>query len=178
MRVQVSFARRPDRLVRFGQTLPAPDLRTLSFELLVNVEEMLDFAKVMRNHIVDVANRLEAGIPVHHGQYLLVRLLLVHHLEHADRAHGEQDARETGLVYQREDIERISILGQGAGYKAIVPGIVHGGIERAIQSEHAEMIVVFVFVAGIPRDLNDHTDDRGRLRAGLQIVQIFHDVSV
>ena len=87
----------------------------------------------------------------------------------------EQHTGEARLIDEHEDIERVAIFGQGAGHEAVIAGVVHGGIEGAVEAEDAQFAVVLVFVGRVLRDLDDHANNFGAVRPRIHIVQaVFH----
>ena len=169
-RFQVTLARPADGFARFARALPPFHLRALAFEFLVDGEEVLDFAQIVREHLVDGVDLVEAGIVIGYGQNLLVRFVLVHHDQHPHRTHQHEDSGIARLVDQRQDVERIAVFRQRPGNEAVVAGLVYGRIEGAVQAEHAERAIVFVLVGGALRDLHNHADNFGAVAAGVDIV--------
>src|ERR1017187_6477859 len=166
VRFQVTLARAADGFARFARALPPFHLRALAFEFLVDGEEVLDFAQIVREHLVDGVDLVEARIVIGYGQNLLVRLVLVHHDQDPQRTHQHEDSGIARLVDQRQDVERIAVFRQRPGNEAVVAGVVYGRIEGAVQAEHAERAIVFVLVGGALRDFHNHADNLGSRRPG------------
>jgi hypothetical protein len=47
------------------------------------------------------------------------------------------------------------------GHEAVVTGVGDGGMEDAVEDEHAGVFIVFKFVGGEARDLDDARHDAG-----------------
>lgn len=153
-----------------GATAPAEDARSLVFEFLVDGEEMFDFAAEVGKQLRDGGDLVVQGIVLLDGEDFLVRLGAVNHAQEADGADLDEAAAEGWLFGDGEDIERVAVLAERAGNETVIAGIVHRRIEKAVEAEHAEGFIVFIFVAGIFGDFDDHADDFGRARSGIDFV--------
>src|ERR1039457_7093365 len=178
VRFQVTLARPADDVAGFAGALPPLHLRALAFQFLVDGEEVLDFAQVVGEHLVDGVDLVEARIVIGYGQYLVVGFALVHHGEHADGTHQHEDSGIARLVDQRQDVERIAVFGERPGDEAVVAGIVHGRIQGAVQAEHPELAIVLVLVGGVLGNLHNHADNLGAVAAGVDIVKAHAAVMV
>ena len=171
---QISLARSLDELARIRDVAPAADFGGLAFQFFVDGEEVFELPQGVRENIGHGLDLIESRIAVGHCQDFLICLSLVYHLQQADGPHSDQDTGITGLIDQREDIERIAIARQSAGDEAVIAGVDHGRIEGAIEAENAEVRIVLVLIPGIARDLHNHVDDGGAVGAGIEIVQRTH----
>src|SRR5438477_12199912 len=90
-----ALARCAEDLLRLVAVAPAARLRLLRrLEVLVALEEVLDLVAKLVRDVVDVADPLEGRVPQRHREELLVRALLVLHVEDPDRAHTDPAAGE------------------------------------------------------------------------------------
>src|SRR5262245_60429026 len=79
---------------------------------------------------------------------LVVRSLVVAHGEHADGA-GTQDAeRNDRLLAEDEHVKWVAVAAVGPRQESIVGGIVHRGVEYAIQPEQTGLLVELVLHLG------------------------------
>jgi len=67
MRPEIFFPSFADHPVSLGRTSPSANFGALPFQLFVDIEEVLNLSQVMRNYMLNVLNRIESRIPVHHA---------------------------------------------------------------------------------------------------------------
>src|ERR1700752_2289668 len=67
-----------------------------------------------------------------HGDNLLVTASLIRHLKHADWTHGDDSAWDNWPGIGDQDVAGIAIFREGMRDEAIVPGIAHGRIKKAV----------------------------------------------
>jgi len=177
MLVEIQLPAHADEVTGFAWTAPSSHFRAFSFQLFIDREEVLDLAKVVRKNLVHGVNLIEARVAIGYREDFLVGLILVHHVQEPDRAHGDEDAGIAGLVDERDDVEGVAVFGQGARDESIVAGVVHGGVERSIEAENAELAVVLVLVARVFWDFDDHPNNLGAIRTRVEVVQFGGHVS-
>src|SRR5688572_28286722 len=91
-------------------------------------------------------------------------------MKEPDRARVHQAAGEYRYGHEHEHVERVTVVPQGAGQKAVVPGVVDGAMENPVEPEDAELLIELVFVALVGGDLDYGRDRCRRIRAGRNIV--------
>jgi hypothetical protein len=101
---------------------------------------VLDLEPVELREMVDIAQVFEAGIVCGHAANLVVGAGLVSHAVDADRAAADDAARERGLVYEHERVERISVLAEDVLDEPVVGAVVRRREERAIKPETAGVV--------------------------------------
>ena len=89
---------------------------------------------------------------------LLVRALLVGHVEDADRPDADAAAGERRVADEDERVERVAVLGEGALDEAVVGRVAHRGEQAAVEDDPAELVVPLVLVARPARDLDEDHD--------------------
>src|SRR5256886_2730823 len=149
---------------------PAARLGPLrGLQVLVALEEVLDLVAQLGVDVVDVAHALERRVAERHAQHLLVRPLLVRHVEDADRADADPAARERRLGDEHEGVERVAVIGERPLEEAVVGGVGHRGEEAAVEDDAAELLVPLVLVAGPHRDLDEYNCLRAVGHAGAAV---------
>ena len=103
---------------------------------------------------------------------LLVRALLVGHVEDPDRMHADAAAGEGRIADEDERIERVAVLGEGALDESVVGGVAHRGEQAPVEDDPAELLVPLVLVPRSARDLDegDVSSWRPRLPAAVPCV--------
>src|SRR5256714_1109205 len=124
-------------------------------EVLVALEEVLDLVAQLVRDVVDVDHALEGGVAERDAQELLVRPLLVLHVEDADRAHADPAARKRRVGDEHERVEWVAVLRERPLDEAVVGGIGHRGEQPPVEHDAAELLVPFVLVARARRDLDE-----------------------
>ena len=81
-----------------GAVAEAARLDLLLLEILVDLEEVLDLVAELGRDVVDVADAHPGGVLERDAEDLLVRPLLVRHVEDADDASADPAARERRLA--------------------------------------------------------------------------------
>ena len=99
--------------------------------------------------------RIHAGSLERHADDLLVRPLLVGHVEHADRAHADPAARERRLADEHERVERVAVLAERALDVAVVGRVAHRREEPPVEHDPLELVVPLVLVPRPRRDLDE-----------------------
>src|SRR3954462_11656088 len=153
-------------LLRLVAVPPAARLGLLRrLEILVALEEVLDLVAQLVLDVVYVDHALEGGVAERDAQELLVRPLLVLHVEDADRADADPAARKRRVGDEHERVEWVAVLRERPLDEAVVGGIGHRGEQPPVEHQPTELLVPLVLVAGARRDLDE--DDRlaGHARA-------------
>src|SRR6185437_16105257 len=141
----VALAGAGEDLLRVVAVAPAARLRPFRrLEVLVALEEVLDLVAQLVLDVVDVGHSFERRVARRDTQELLVRTLLVLHVEDADRAHPDPAAREGRVGDEDERVERVSVLGERPLDEAVVGGIRHRGEEPAVEDDAPELVVPLV----------------------------------
>src|SRR6187402_163368 len=131
-----------DDLVRIRRVTPALDLHLFAFKILVGREEVNDLFQLMRMNLLIAVNVEITGIRASHRQNLLVTFAVVDHIHQANRSDGLNATRETGCVHEHEDVQRIAVIPQRRGNKAIVAWIMHRRIQVPVQPENKQLLVI------------------------------------
>jgi hypothetical protein len=142
-------------------------------KVLINRKKVFYLEEDVLGNVFIVLNAAETGVSGRIGQNLLIRNPLVQHFEQTDGPCGEHTAWKGWGISQNKDVEGIAVLGEGLGDEAVVARIVDRRMKIAIQSEHVERLVIFVFVDTVEGDFNDSSDDVWRLIANWKI-KIIH----
>src|SRR5215204_1765841 len=137
---------------------PAEGLDRLVLELLVDGEEVLDLPQQVGRDLVDLVDVVPVGVGQGDDQQLLVRALVVGHVEHADDAGLDLAAGEGRLAQQDHGVERVAVLGQGVGDEAVVGRVVDGAEQHPVEADAARLVVELVLVAGSLGDLDHDVD--------------------
>jgi len=69
------------------------------------------------------------------------------HLEHADDPAGDEAPGEGGLVEEDEDVERVTVLGQGVLDETVVGRVPGRGEQHPVQPDPSGVVVHLVLVA-------------------------------
>src|SRR5262249_26134312 len=109
-RLSGAGAGRPNDFLRLRPVTKSTRLGRFPLEVLVDLKEMLDLVTQRRRDIVDVRDVAPGRVVERNTQHLLVRPLLVRHVEDADRAHADAAARERRLADEYERVERVAVL--------------------------------------------------------------------
>ena len=126
------------------------------FEVLVDLEEMLDLVQEGEGHPVDVLDVGPEGIAEGDAQDLLVLALLVRHPEQPDRTDQDVTARERGLADEHQGVERVAVRTERAVDEPVVRRVLHRREQHPVQEDRAGLVVELVLV---PRPLGDLHDD-------------------
>ena len=113
---------------------------------------------VVAADVADVVDLVVARIAHGHSEHFVIGLGVIDHVEDSHGAHFDHAAGEARMGHHHQDVDRIAVVGDGAGNEAVIAGIVHGRIEGAVQAEDAELDIVFALVTAALGDLDDHAD--------------------
>ena len=131
-------------------------------EVLVDLEEVLDFQAVELRHVVDLGTPGGALVRGGNAQDLVIAALLVAHAEHAERAAADHAAGEGGLLEEHQGVQRVAVLAQGVVDETVVIGVTSGREEHAIQADATRHMVDLVLVSVPLGDLDGHVKFHGR----------------
>ena len=109
------------------------DLRLL--EVLVDLEEVLDLVAQLGRDVVHVRDPHPCRVLQRHADDLLVRALLVGHVEHADDAPADAAAGERRLADEHERVERIAVAAHRALDEPVVGRIRHRGEQAPVEDD-------------------------------------------
>lgn len=170
-----SFLAFADDLLGMGGLTPAADFGAFAFELFVDSEEMLNFAKDVRGEVSMIVDLGVGGAANRNGQHLFVGYLLIQHFQNANGPGLDQATSEGGLKNQHEDVQGISVRRQCAGNETVIAGVMNRSVERAVESEDVQSLIVFVFVSLSAWDFDDGINDAGSMGASRQgqVIQPF-----
>lgn len=140
-------------------------VRLLALKALVYAEEVTDLAGHMGGQLGDVGIEVVGRILKGDGDDLLVLRAAVLHADDTDGEAAHKAQRADALAAQYQHVQRVTVLGPRAGDEAVVRGVVRGGIEDAVQTQHARLLVELVLVLRALLDL-DHGPEVLRLYAG------------
>jgi hypothetical protein len=112
----------------------------------------------MRRHLVELGDVVPHRVGHRDAQDLLVVAFLVLHQEHADRIDDDLAARDQRLLEEDQRIERIAVAAERVLDEAVVGGVVHRGVQDAIEPQPPGVVVHLVLVAAALRDLDDDGD--------------------
>jgi len=125
------------------------------FQILIYGEEVGHFIQEVLWDMGDLFIVSVERIGGRDSQNLVVWFLTIQHPEESNGAGLDDAARKTGLSNHDQDIEGVTVLSEGLGYKAIVAGVMDGGVENPVELNGAHLCVVFIFVPGAFGHLDD-----------------------
>jgi len=134
---------------------PSQGFNPHPFQILIYSEEVGHFGQEVLGDIDDLQVVSVEGVRGGDSEDLVVRFLTIQHLEESDGAGLDDAARKTGLSDHDQDIERVAIFSEGLGYEAIVAGVMDGRVENPVELNAAHLCVIFIFVPGTFRHLDD-----------------------
>ncbi len=165
-----------DEGAALGSIAPTQNLHPFAgFEILVVAEEMLDLIERDLRQIGIIVNLLVARRELlrRHGDELLVAAMFVLHQQHADDPAIHYRARRDRAGIDHDDIARVAIFRQRMRDEAVIAGVAHRRIEKAIDEERAGGLVHLIFDGfAADRDFDDDIDILGRILAGGNGVEI------
>ena len=74
-------------------------------------------------------------------------------------------ARAGQRSFEDEDVECVAVTAKGARNEPVVAGVMHGGVQVAIEPEDVQLLVPLVFVDLAERNLDNRVDDVRRARS-------------
>jgi tetratricopeptide (TPR) repeat protein len=131
-------------------------------QVLVDLEEVLDLQPVEFGDVVDVLQVLLPRVVRGDAEDLVVRALLVGHLEHPDDPGGHQAAGEGRLLEQHEDVKRVAVAAQSVLDEPVVGRVPRRGEQHAVKPDPAGAVVDLVLVPLTPGDFDDYLDVHAR----------------
>src|SRR5690606_33355940 len=137
-----------NHLLGIGRVVPPADLDPLAgFEILIVLEEMRhlverDFRQVgVVEHIFVAPGDMRRG----HGKHLLVHAGIVLHQKHPDWPHINDATRQQLARVANQHVDGVAIAGKRMRHEAVIPGITHGGVEKADDEQRARFLVHLTF---------------------------------
>src|SRR6266566_1679234 len=118
-----------DHASRNFALLPSNDLYAPSFQILVDMEEVLHFLQIMLRKVGDVEVLVVVRVVARHRENLVVRFSTIEHLEHTEGTAVDLTSGKGGLVDVHENIQWIPIFVQRTRNESVITRIVDGGIE-------------------------------------------------
>src|SRR5699024_11831137 len=94
------------------------------------------------------------GVSGGYGEHLVVTAGLVIHLEHADGADVDEHTGEQRLGKEHEHVERVTVVSEGVLDEAVIGGVLHRGVEVAIELDSAGLSIDLVIVACLWMELD------------------------
>ena len=130
--------------------------RLAGLQVLVDLKEVLDLQPVKLGHVVDVLQVRLPRVARGDAEDLVVRALLVGHLEHADHPGGHQAAGESRLLKQHQGVKRVAIAAQGLVDEPVVGGVPSRGEQHPVKPDPAGAVINLILVPVAPGDLDDY----------------------
>ena len=93
---------------------------------------------------MDGLDAVVGGIGEGNGNDLVVQLAAVVHPHTTDGVDLHQGHGVDGLGAKHQYVQRVSVVGVGAGDEAVVGGIVGGGVQHTVKTAHAVLLVQLV----------------------------------
>ena len=78
-------------------------------------------------------------------------LPLVYHAHGADGGDAHQRQRVEGLGAQHQHIQRVAVIGECARNKAVVGGVVRGGVQDSVQTDKSCFFVQLILAGAASR---------------------------
>ena len=116
------------------------------FEVLVDLEEVLDFKAVELRDVVDLGAPRCALVGCGDTQDLVVAALLVAHAEHAECAAADHAAGEGGFFEEHQCVQGVAVFAQGVVDEPIVVRVAGRGEEHAVETNASGFMINLVFV--------------------------------
>ena len=132
--------------------------RLPGLEVLVHLEEMLDFEAVKLRNVLDLSTPRCALIRRGNTQDLVVPALLIGHAEHTECAATNHTTRESGLFKEDEGVKRITVFTEGVINEAVIIGIPCRSEEHTVKADASRLVIDLVLVPVPLRDLNGHIE--------------------
>jgi len=121
----------------------------------VDREEVLDFGEDVFGQVCDVFPLVHLGFFEGDGDDFFVEFVVICHGEDTNRVAFDEAHGLELLGAEHEDVERISVISQGARDEAVVGRVVGRGVQDAVELEHASRLVHLVFLLAAFGNLDD-----------------------
>ena len=131
-------------LLRLGSVEKLLYRGLLVLELLVDHKEVHNFVKDVGRKLVYRLNASVGGVGEGDSDNLVILLATVDHSHSADGVHLNEGHGNDRLGAKNENVQRVTVICIGARNEAVVCGIVGGGVEYAIETEHTGLFVKLV----------------------------------
>ena len=119
---------------------------------------MRDLAQLVREDLRVVVDLGVVGLTDRDREDLVVGLPVVDHGEQPDRSRLHEAPREGRLGDEDQHVERVVVEGERPWYETVIAGIIHRRVQRPVQLEDVERLIIFVFISRAARDFDDDVD--------------------
>lgn len=120
--------------------------RGLILQIFINREEVAHFVKDVSRQLVDVGVHIVIGIVEGNGNDLFIIMPVIDHGDHTDGIGAYQCQRLQRFGADEQHVQRVTVIAVGTGNKAVVGGIVGGGIQDTVQHQIARFLIQFIFI--------------------------------
>jgi hypothetical protein len=131
------------------------DFDFFAFEGFVVEEESAEKGTAVGRKLRDFIDIRDLGVIEADREDFVIGFAAVDHDHETNGLSANDGEGDDAFFAEYEDIEGVAIFGEGAGYEAVVCGVVDGGVEHAIKSEESSGFVELVFDSGAAGNLND-----------------------
>src|SRR3972149_1105130 len=125
---------------------PPLDPGLFLLKVFVNPEEVAYLAEQMRGNVLQHFYIVPERVFQRHAEYLLVRPLLVPHLEQAHCPCIYVAARKGRFPDEYKGVERVPVSAERIGYEAVIAGVMHGREEHPVEPDDLLYRVILVLV--------------------------------
>ena len=146
----------------------------LALQLLVNTEEVRHFIKNMSRKLTDIVVAVVGGVIERDSDDLVIGRTVVYHRNNADRIALNQRQRINRFGAKHQNVQRVAVLGICSGDKAVVCGLVSGGIKHTVEHKKTRLFVQLIFHFAALFDLNDRKEIVFRDSVGVNIMPNVH----
>ena len=119
---------------------------------------MLDLGERFGGNVADVGRVAPPRFTMVDTKNLGVTTGVVGHPHHADRSHVDPAAREGGILGEHEDVEGITVLGEGLGDEPVLGRVGRGGEQAPVEPDAAGLVIDLVLVAASSGYLDHDVD--------------------
>jgi len=166
----IAMQRVKDDGIRLGGGLYLIDLDGLAFEQFVVLKKTAQHDHAVRGHLGGFVIRVELRIFGGDCDDLMIGLAGVDHRHEADGAGVNDGERDDSFLAEDEDVERVVVFGEGLRDEAVIGGVVHSGVENAIEADESAGFIEFIFHAGAEGNLDHAIEFFWKLVAGSDVV--------
>ena len=141
-----------------GAVVDLLDRRALVFERLIHLEKVHHLLENVLGQFADVPIAVIRRVAEGDGDDLLVQAAAVRHFDDSDGIAPHQGHGIDGRVAEDEHVQRVAVVRQRAGQKAVVGGIDRGSIEHAVEPQQPRFLVQLIFFLAALRDLDERLE--------------------
>jgi hypothetical protein len=127
----------------------------LVLELLIYGEEVHDFIENVGRKLVDGLDLVVVGVGDCNGNDLVIKLAAVDHSHNADGVNVDEGHRIDRLHTDNENVKRVTVICISTRNKAVVCGIVGGGVEDTVKTKQTCVLVKLIFALASLGDLDE-----------------------